>query len=167
MLNEEAITKYTASPLILDFWAFVVGETGERPFPDYLTMDLMMVPHLVPKIFVVEVAPSDGKRLLFKFAGSHFDAIHQQNVMGKYLEDFYDGENKELVLQNNNEVIDRKRPYYFHNQTIFHKDGYDNRKTIERLAFPCSSNGTDINFTIGLVDFKNYDDGGKDVVVML
>jgi len=167
MIDIQVIKDLTTDPKLIEFAEFVIAETGDQPFPDYKKMDLMKIPSLVRYVFVIKVEEKEGKRLLFHFSGSGFDELYDKNVTGLYLEDFYTGSNKETVIQINNDTIDKQRPGYFYNRAVFMGGTYQKNRTIRRVSFPCSSNGKDINFVIGIVLFDLVDEGCPDVIKIL
>ncbi|MBO6521812.1 MAG: hypothetical protein JJ900_15600 [Rhodospirillales bacterium] len=156
-----------ADDKIMEFAAFINRNAAGMPFPDYRTMDLMEIASLVKFIYVIRVEPKDGKRLLFHFSGTAFNEIYEKNVQGLYLEDFYTGDNRDTVIENNNAIIDEKRPYYFVNTAEFIQPEYEKRRKIKRLGVPCSSDGETVNFSIGLVYFDIHARDDEDLLVPL
>lgn len=159
------LRELNADAKVIEFAEFINQQAVGKSFPDFQEMDLMEIANLLRYVYVIKLVPDQDKRLLFHFSGTEFDDLYERNVTGLYLEDFYTGDNKETVLKNMNAIIDEKQSYYFVDTARFEQPSYEKRRKINRLGCPCSSNGVDINFSIGLVFFDFYTAGDEDFLV--
>lgn len=155
-LNDK-IRNLTENKLIIDFCDFVLSASEAGSLPDFKNVNLMTVPDLVPNIYVIDFREGVEKGLLMKFSGTKIDKQFGQNIQGKYLEDTYTGNDKrEILFDLYRKCFVEKNPV-FANRVVFYDEGKDNaRYRLSTLLFiPCSPNGVDVNFGIGMVCYTN------------
>ena len=167
MIDIQKIREVTNNPQILAFAEFVISETGNKDFPNYKELDLMKIPRLVGNVYVFDPQPSEDKKLLFKFSGTRIDEHNGTNVTGKYFEDFYIGDDFQTDVGNLYDVIEKRKIGFLRRMVIFENEILDKVRYVKRIAFPCSSNGTDINFIIGLIIFERKQDDKEDLVTII
>ncbi len=127
----------------------------------------MKEPKLLPNVYVFDLIPNDNKKLLFRLAGSNIDAHNNTSVMGKYFEDIYSGDNFQSDIGNLYDVSEKKEIGFLRREVHFENEFVNKRKFIKRIAFPCSSNGTDINSIIGLIVFENKEFAKDDITTTI
>ena len=155
MFSQQQIENLTDNPDFHIFSAFVLGATGDCPFPDYKKMDLMKVPSLVPNIWVLDFKDIESAGCRVVFSGTEIDHNYGRNVTGEYLEEFYSGEDYEqLIKKGYRSVHFEKRAFYTLRSAHFN-DGYvDKYRHIEALLVPCSEDGETINYGLGLAYYN-------------
>jgi len=167
MAQIETIARLTTSPLFVEFATYVLSQSDDGKLPDYLTMNLMDVPHLVPRIFVLDVQNSVGK-LRSKFSGTVIDSFYGVNMSGKCPIDHYKGEGTfdeiEAIFWKS---IRTKTPAYTCRPIHLVNEYVDRFKVAETLLFPCTSDGTNVNYAIGLADYFDINSAGDRCITLI
>lgn len=151
----ETIKHLSENTKITAFSSFILSQTRAGILPDYLNIDLMEVPRLVPHVFVLDVLNSSEK-LLIKYCGTKIDEFYGCNMTGKYAVDYYQGtesftEIEAMFWQG----IREKKPTYTVRSVHLENERVNKFKVAETIMFPCSTDTKTINYAIGLADFFN------------
>jgi hypothetical protein len=145
----------TADPVILEFCEFILGGMGGRVLPDYNEIDLMQAPRLAPHVFVHDYRDGTEPGMLVKFSGTAIDEHYGKVLQGRYLEEFYTGDDgPDRYFPLHRRAISERRPF-FAARPVRYDEGTprERRKQSTTLYFPCSSDGQVVNFGIGVVTF--------------
>ena len=147
----EQIRELTDEERFLKFYDFVHSGVKEGELPDYESLDPMTVSGLVPNIFVHDFRKGTEDGFYIKFSGTKIDEHYGQVVQGKYFQDVFTGDDRERYFPLYLEAIESGKPFFVKREVH-----YDEGKVIDKhllstiLFFPCSSDGTDVNFGIGI-----------------
>lgn len=154
MIDMGKIRELTEDAGILEFSEFVVSEAGEGTFPDYRKMDLMKIARLVSSIWVLDFKNGLDDGLPFHFSGTQIDETFGRNITGQDFEKIYPGEfYDQLINQTYHQIYLQKRPCYTRRAERYLDDLIDKRPAIETILFPCSSDGENINFGLGMTNY--------------
>jgi hypothetical protein len=155
----DKIRDLTDNKLILNFCDFVLEDVKAGSFPDYNKINLMTVPKLVPNIYVIDFRKGVENGLLMKFSGTKIDKHFGQNIQGKYLEETYTGDDKKEILFELYRICFFDKKPIFANRVVHYDEGKTNaRYRLSTLLFlPCSSDGEEINFGVGMVSYTYSD----------
>jgi len=152
------IRERVEDPDLLEFAEFVLAETGDRDFPDYKKLDLMKIARLVTYLWVFDFKNGLDDGLIFHFSGTKIDSHFDRNVTGLDFEKIYAGEHyEELIEQSYRQVYLQKRPCYTRRVDYYSDEFIDKHPKVETVLFPCSSNGEDINYGLGMTKFTYSD----------
>ena len=151
----DAITRLSENPQLVEFSSFILSQSEAGTLPDYLNIDLMEIPHLVPHVFALDVLNSSEK-LIVKYCGTKIDEFYGTNMTGKNVVDRYKGEESfaeiEAIFW---QSIHTKKASYTVRSVHLENEYVDKFKVAETVMFPCSSDGATVNYTIGFADFYN------------
>jgi len=151
----DAIKLLSKNPGLVAFSSFVLSQSETEVLPDYRNINLMEIPHLVPHVFALDVLNSSEK-LIVKYCGTKIDEFYGSNMTGKCVIDHYKGEDNFAEIENIFwQGIRAKKPSYTVRSVHLENEYVDKFKVAETVMFPCSSDGTTINYTIGFADFYN------------
>jgi len=156
MTITEQIRKLTDSQKILEFSDFVLSGSNDSNLPDCEKLDLMKIPKLVPNIFIADHREGIEKGILIKFSGTLVDERFGQNIQGKFIEDVYAGHDmKEMVSDLHRASYLDKKPF-FAKRVVYYAKGKkeENRRLSTVIFFPCSSNGKDVNYGMGMAVYE-------------
>ena len=158
MIDIQEIKKVTTDSNLIKFAEYVISESVGNDFPDYNKVDLMMIPRLVSHIWAFDFRNGLSDGLLYHFSGSEVDERYGQNVMGCRLEDVYEGDDlEELVEGLYYPMFTQKKLAYSLRNIDFKTRKMDHITRIETLMFPCSSDGKNIDFALGCASYGQYD----------
>ena len=156
MIDLLKIKSHGVGSNLIEFTKFLIGEKGDKKFPDFRKLDLMKVANLVSHTWVFDFRNGIDDGFLFQFSGTKIDNQFGRNVTGHTLEDCYPGKlTDEIFNQCYRQVYLQKRIGFTRRFDPFVKEGdynYRNR-IIETLLFPCSEDDQTINFGIGIANF--------------
>ena len=154
----EQIRELTDEERFLEFYDFVHSGVKEGELPDYESLDPTTVSGLVPNIFVHDFRKGTEDGFYIKFSGTKIDEHYGQVVQGKYFQDVFTGDDRERYFPLYLEAIESGKPFFVKREVH-----YDEGKVIDKhllstiLFFPCSSDGTDVNFGIGMAHYTHED----------
>jgi hypothetical protein len=151
LITQQQINDTVTKDGLKEFGSFILSHCEDGNLPDYEKMDLMIIPHLVQNIFVYDLRTQKGRdRLLMNFCGSKIDELWGHNSLGKYdIDRFVGNPILEDVGRHRLKCVESKRPGYSHRYIkLTSEDNTEKFKYSESLFFPCSSDGTTINWTI-------------------
>ena len=158
MTIKEQIREFTNNERFLEFYDFVYSGVKDGKLPDYETLDLMKVPSLVPNIFVHDFRKGTKEGFYIKFSGTQIDANYGQVVQGKYFQDVFTGDDRDRYLPLYLEAIENRKPFFVKRNVRYEEGRAKEKHRLSRiLFFPCSSNGTDVNFGIGMALHSHED----------
>jgi len=153
----EKIKLLSENPKLVEFSSFILSQSQTGGLPDYLKIDLMKIPHLVPHIFALDVLNSSEK-LIVKYCGTRIDEFYGTNMTGKNVVDRYKGEESfeevEAIFWRS---IQSHKPSYTVRSVHLENEYVDKFKIAETVMFPCSSDTATVNYTIGFADYYNTD----------
>lgn len=156
MIDIGIIKELTEDMDILEFSEFVISETGDGSFPDYKKLDLMKISRLVAWTWVLDLQNGLENGLIFHFSGTKIDTTFGRNITGLDFEKIYPGKYyDELINQTYHQVYLQKRACYTRRIERYVDEFIDTVATIETVLFPCSSDGKNINYALGLTRFTN------------
>ena len=158
----------TTNSNLIEFAEFVIDETGDSDLPDYKTMDLMKISRLVSNIWVYDFRDGVNNGVRFHFSGTKVDEQFGMNVMGHRIEDIYVAEDKEALLEGSHyKVYLEKKVGYTHRNVNYKTIKGDRITHVETLMFPCSSDNENVDFGLGLVEYKYSDTSVVNTYVLL
>lgn len=169
MTFSEQIHELTENTLIREFCSFALSDVEKGQLPDYTKINLPSAPKLVPNIYVVDFRDGVEKGTFIKFSGTKIDKHFGQNIQGKYLEDTYTGDYKsEVLFELYKTCYEGKKPV-FASRVVHYDEGKDNAryKLSTLVFFPCSSNGGDVDYGLGMVCYTNSEKSVPSVYMQL
>ncbi len=144
---------------LLKFAAFVLGAAGERRYPVYKSLDLMLIAPLVQFIWVLDFRNGLDTPPRILFSGTHCDAHFHMNIVGKTLEDIYVEDDFDRVIRRNfYQVYEQGKIAYTRRSVHYKDDRVERHRTAEAIMLPCSSNGTDVDFGIAFTEYSSHRD---------
>ena len=157
MVDIEKIRELTSHPRILEFASFVLLEGGRGVLPDYKKLDLIKIPKCIPCIWVIDYRASNHDDLVVKFTGSKLDEFWKTNVqkLGSIKKLYHGDDYEDVVPKMYHSALADKKVAYSLRYVHFHDDSGGKRVCIESIMFPCSSNGKDVDYGIGYVDYNS------------
>lgn len=165
----DRLAALTVIPAMLEFCDFIVAGLGGRMLPDYETIDLMAVPRLAPHIFVHDYRAGIDKGMLVKFSGTAIDEHYGKVLQGRYIEEFYTGDDgADRYFPLHRRAIAERRPF-FARRTIVYDVGTpkERYKLSSALYFPCSSDGRTVNYAIGMSFYEAVRDDTEALYLIL
>ncbi|MBO6518560.1 MAG: hypothetical protein JJ900_16825 [Rhodospirillales bacterium] len=158
MATIEQIRELTDNPRLLGFAEFVLDQAGDAPFPDYKKIDLMDIAPLVRFVWVIDFRNGIQNRPKFVFSGTQLDEHYGMNIVGKCFEEIYvEGDFDRAITGNYYQVYAQKKVAYTFRRAHYFDDYVDRYKCAEAIAFPCSANGTDIDYGLGFIEYSATD----------
>ena len=168
MIDIKVIKERTRDQDFWDFSEFVISQAEGGNFPDYKAMDLMKIARLVHNIWVFDFRNGLEDGLVFHFSGTKIDELFGRNITGLDFEKIYPGEHRdELINQTYHQVYLQKRPCYTKRFERYHDDLIDKYTTIETLMFPCSADGENIDFGLGMTKYTQSEYEGEAEFMLL
>jgi hypothetical protein len=166
-IDVEAIRRLSINPKLAEFGSFVQSQTEPNTLPNYRKIDLMLVPRLVPHVFVFDVLNSTDK-LVMKYCGTKIDEFYGSNLMGKCLIDHYKGsENFDEIEDIYWQAIRTKTPAYTLRPIHLVNERVERFRVAETVLFPCSSDQETVNYTIGVADYFDVPSSQKKSVTLI
>ncbi|MCK5779089.1 MAG: hypothetical protein KAH11_09880 [Rhodospirillales bacterium] len=154
MTTIEEIQALTDNPRLLEFSAFVLAAAGDRPFPDYKSIDLMDIAPLVRFVWVLDFSHGIDDRPRFVFSGSHVDEHYGMNITGKCFEEIYVEPDFEIAIVGNYyQVYAQKKVAYTKRRVHYFDEFIERYKSAEAIMFPCSTNGEDVDYGIAFIEY--------------
>jgi len=144
----------------VEFAAFLAPLRGDAEFLDYKKIDLMMVPHLVPDIWVMDFRDGIDGGLRFLFSGTRLDKEFGTNLMGKTLEEVFSAHSREEMLDAFRQAYLRKQGLYVSRFDYYELRGKHAVRHIRALSYPCSTDGVEIDYAIGMTTYSEADGSG-------
>jgi len=168
MIALHTIKDRTQDQDLWTFAAFVISATEGRNFPDYKAMDLMKIAKLVQHCWVFDFRSGLDDGLPFHFSGTAIDAQLGRTLTGLDFEKVYPGEYfEDLITNTYHQVYLQKRPCYTRRIERYLDDVIDKQATVETVVFPCSSDGENINFGLGMTKYTRLiQEGGPEFVLL-
>ncbi|WNK01461.1 hypothetical protein L2D14_08500 [Thalassospiraceae bacterium LMO-JJ14] len=151
------IAELGATAKHIAFCEFIDANLNGAAMPDYKSLDLMKIPHLVPNIWVLDAREGGGKELKFLFTGTVIDRHFGRNMMGGYLAKNYAGNYAKEVYAAYCSVFADKKPVYTERSDYYPDVEPEVERRIKVILLPCSSNGEIVDFAIGLTTFEKTD----------
>jgi hypothetical protein len=168
MIDPSQIQALTDNSKILALTLFLADHCGDRPFVDYKKLDLMEIPRLVPNIWVLDFRNGIKDGVPFHFSGTTLDTHFGRNITGLKVGEHYSGQDyKRVVEELYFNVYTQKKIAFAKRRVHFSDDFIDRINVAESILFPCSGNGTEINFAIGVSEYYLEETPGEDVYVLL
>lgn len=166
---DQTVRQLTDDPYIHEFCDFVLSCLGDRSLPDRQAIDLMKIPKLVPNIFIHDYRDGLDKGMMVNFSGTAIDAHYGKVLQGSYIEEFYTGnDGPDLYFPLHRQAIDNRRPFFARRAVYFDQGKMSEKFRLSTtLFFPCSSNGKDVNYGIGIVCFSFADTGTEPIYMVL
>ena len=154
MIPTDTIRALTNNPKFLEFVDFLTDAAGDAEYPNYRSLDLMRIAHLVRHTWVMDFRDGLDIRPKIVFSGTHIDAHYEMNITGKCFEEIYVEDDFETAIRGNYyQVYAQKKISYTRRLAHFFDDRVDKYKTIEAMLFPCSSDGETIDYGVGYVEY--------------
>ncbi|MBC8339168.1 MAG: hypothetical protein ISR51_03290 [Rhodospirillales bacterium] len=153
MIDLQKIKSLGVGSSQIEFTEFLIDEKGDESFPDYRKLDLMKVPKLVPYTWVVDFRNGIDDGLLFHFSGTKIDYHYGYCITGRKMEEFYTGIYWENLFHCFRQVYLQKKIAYTTRLDEYNEHGNLKKREVETLLFPCSEDGRNINFGIGISNF--------------
>ncbi len=166
MINRQAIEEWTSNSQILEFADYAIRVWDDNKYIPFREFNLMDVASLASNAFVIDVAPEDGRRLLFRYTGTKVDQQYGQNLMGQYLEDVYTGTDRETVINSIKDVTASGRVGYMR-KFIVYQDAATSYRLVERISFPCSTDGTSVDRIVGTIFFTPIVETDENIAILL
>jgi len=167
MITQQQIDDLAINKDIRKFGAFVLSYCEEGKLPDYNKMDLMKIARIVPNVYVLDYRDLGANGLQFKFSGTKVDELWGMNAQGKAFDNIYKGENYiPLIEEGFKKIKDEKFIFYSNRYELFDVENNE-YKHVENLAFPCSSDGEEVNFVIGFLWYDFLKDKDENVYLHL
>jgi len=157
MIDREYLQFLGASEKHLRLADFLAEQTESAHFVDYASLNLMAIPDLVPHIWVLDFRDGISAGLLFKFSGTKIDERFGENLMGKRLEEVYDGHFNDQVFNAYRDVYRKRQGVFVTRSDFYERHGENSERSIAVMLLPCSSNGLKINYGLGLTTFELTD----------
>ena len=155
MISIDKIAALTENPRLLEFSEFMISEAADLAYPDYRTMDLMKIARLVSQIFVLDYRAGFDGGVLIHFSGTGIDDLFGRNITGLRSDQFYSGADRNLFLTKLYfDASQTGLPAYTRRSVHFKDATIDKNRIIENIMFPCSSDGTSINFGVGYTQYS-------------
>jgi len=168
LIDIQKIKNLTANSNLIEFAEFVISEAGDRNFADYKKIDLMKIARLVSNVWVYDFRDGVSDGLLFHFSGTQIDEQYRMNVTGHRLEDLYDAEDKEELIQGTyHQVYLQKRVSYTRRNVTYRLKRGERITSVENIMFPCSTDGENIDFGLGYVDYSFSNVGVENTYVLV
>ncbi|MBC8445028.1 MAG: hypothetical protein H8D75_00165 [Rhodospirillaceae bacterium] len=168
MITIDQIKELTENPDILTFMEFLINSSEGKAFPDYKKLDLMEIPALVPNVWVIDFREIENRGCLFHFSGTEVDRNYNRNITGIPLEELYSGNDFERLVEHcYQNVYYKKRPAYSKRSVHFHDGFIDKFRRIEAILVPCSEDGENVDFAIGLAFYNISDESTENVYVLI
>jgi len=168
LIDIEKIKKLTANSNLIEFAEFVISEAGDRNFADYKKIDLMKIARLVSNAFVYDFRGGVSDGMLFHFSGTKVDEQFRMNVTGHRLEDLYDADDKAKLIQGTyHQVYLQKKISYTRRNVTYRLTSGERITSVENIMFPCSTDGENVNFGLGYVDYSFSSDRVVNSYVLL
>jgi hypothetical protein len=158
MITHQQLDEIVSWDGLKQFGNFVLSHCQDGNLPDYKKMNLMLIPRLVPYIWVTDLRnyEIDGKRIV-NFAGEKINREFGKNVVGEIpIDVFRDNPFFESMSEFYKNAIDAKMVAYSrrYGEHDFGRQGGSKYRYAESLYFPCSSDGEHVNWAIGCVCFN-------------
>lgn len=165
----EQVAEATDAPVILGFCDFILGGVGDRPLPDYASINLMLVPRLTPHLFVHDYRAGWGQGMLVKFSGTELDEHYGKVLQGHVVEDYYTGDDADRLFPLHYQALEARRPFLAKRSILFDAGLPTERlKRSTVLFFPCSSDdGATVDFGIGATVYDRAKDGEEPIYRLL
>jgi len=154
MFDQDELIRLGATESHLQFARFLSDQKGGALFVDYQKLDLMRIPKLVPDIWVLDFRQGIDGGLLLHFSGSRIDGKYGEPITNKRVEDIYSGHFGEQILDALRKVHLEKCGVFFTRNDFFERSGSQLVRRIVAVNYPCSSDGENVDFGIGLTTFE-------------
>ena len=82
------------------FANFVLSSGDDEHHPNLENMDLMLIPRLVPNVYILDFREGIDDGLLMKFAGTAVEANYPSRLQGNYLDKAYTGHDRKELFMN-------------------------------------------------------------------
>jgi len=148
-----SLEKLDVDPRHGEFVDFLDKNRGARDFVDYKALNLMSIPHLIPNLWVLDFRNGIENGLVIQFSGSKIDEAFGENLMGKNLEDVFQGHPKDEMMNAYKSVYTRKQAVFISRSDYYENRGVQSLRKIKVLLYPCSTNDVDINYCVGLTTY--------------
>ena len=146
-----------APAMHIELAEFIAANLNGAEMPDYKAMDLMQIPHLVPRIWVIDAREGVGEVMKILFTGTEIDHHFGRNLMGGYLVDNNAGVHSREVYDAYCSVFNDKRPVFTERSDYYPGVEPEVERRIRAVLFPCSRDGETVDFGIGLATFERTD----------
>jgi len=146
-----------APAMHIELAEFIAANLNGAEMPDYKAMDLMQIPHLVPRIWVIDAREGVGKGMKFLFSGTEIDRHFGRNLMGVYLVDNNAGIHSREVYGAYRSVFIDKQPVFTERSDYYPDVEPQVERRIRTVCFPCSNDGETVDYGIGLATFEKTD----------
>lgn len=169
MTIRENIASLTENSKILDFADFVLAGLNDGDLPDYSSLDIVSDSKFMPQLVVIDYRDGIEKGVLVDFSGPKINDNFGRSLQGQYLEDVYTGvEIKYKLLEFFHSLFTTKRAFFI--SSCVHYEQPDNSwvyKHSDGLFFPCSSDKSNVDYGVGLVDYRQTDERNDQVFEFL
>ena len=132
---------------LLDYWT---GRCGETSIPSRADFDPMDLPHLLPRLILVDVMrePEDFR---FRLVGSFFYDHSRKPLTGMRFSDLYGSPERSTLWSNYRSVAQTGRPFY---GEVPYVGPSQRTKRVLHLLLPLSRNGKEVDMVLGIADFR-------------
>lgn len=155
MVDVEKIAALTGNRKLLEFSKFIILETGGRSYPNYRDIDLMKIAPLVSQVFVIDFRAGTAGEFVIHFSGSGIDDLFGRNIVGLEFKEFYTGSDAaDFVANLYQRAYETGVPAFTRRWVHFKDARIDKNRTIENIMFPCSSDGSTIDFGLGYAHYS-------------
>lgn len=149
-----------------EFVAFMRSQQGTKSLPDFQAINLMDVPRLLPLMFVIDFTNGIRNGILIHFSGRMIDEYFGCNIQGRMLEDVYDGQDGLKFVQAiyrrcyaNADICIRIKNSVYEHRIYGRTNGIQSF-----MLWPCSSDGTTVDFAVGYASVNKASDPVADVL---
>ncbi len=154
MIDISKILIQTNNPKLVDFSNFLVEQTGDKSFANYKQLNLMLIPRIVPHIWVLDFRGGLSGGVPLHYSGTYIDSHFGRNITGLTVGEHYQGHDYETVVENLYfKVFSDKKIAYAKRRVHFIDDFVDRVNMTESILFPCSHNNQDIDYAIGVSEY--------------
>jgi len=151
------------------FAEFITANLNGAAMPDYKSLDLMQIANLVRHIWVIDGRGGFENGLKILFSGTDVDQNFGRVLMGSYLREDYAEHYAHEVHAAYCGLFTDKRPLFTARSDYYPGVDPEVERRIIVALFPCSSDGENVDYAIGLTTFENTEERilGAPVIAML
>lgn len=128
---------------------------GGRAMPSRADIDPVDIPDLLPFVILIDIVPPDG-RLRIRLAGTEVCNRFGMDYTGQFLDDIDFSDVREKILADYGHATQANEPYFTAHR--FRKSDHDFYYNIERGIFPLSSDGSNPDKLLAVLDFEPTDE---------
>lgn len=165
MFDINKIKSISDVPEIIEFSEFILSKCSHDDVPELEISQLIEVPVLVTRTFVMSDVPDKNKRLLMKYSGTKIDEQFNRNITGEYFEDLIKGDDCSKIIQNFYDVLQTQKVGFLRHKIELNTTGRIDQKHVSRISFPCLFNNE--KSIIGQVIFSPYNNQHDEVITLI